>query len=99
MNYVSDAMNWLTQDPVGQKVALGLGVVAAMVALYFVLRSLRWAAARWKPLFGGALVIAGLFYGGMVVFNMGPLAWIGAGAMALIAFCCFALIITQVGGT
>ncbi len=37
---------WLTSDPVGQKVGLGVVVVVALIVLYFVLRSMRWAAAR-----------------------------------------------------
>lgn len=86
---------WFTQDPLGQKVALGGAVVVGLIVLYFVLRSMRWAAARWKTFLGLAAVIALLYYAAVFVFGLGPMGWIIAGMVAFGAFMGIALMLTH----
>ena len=88
---------WFTTDPVGQKVGLGVVVVVALIVLYFVLRSMRWAAARWKSMLGLAVVLALVYYGVVFVFNLGFIGWIVAGMVAFGAFLGIALMMTHTG--
>ena len=88
---------WFTTDPVGQKVGLGIVVVVGLVVLYFVLRSMRWAAARWKSMLGLAVVIALLYYGAVFVFSLSFLGLIIAGMIAFGAFLGIALMMTHTG--
>lgn len=98
MRQLTNIVDWATQDPIGRMVALGVGVVVALLAILVLLRSMKWAAARWKMLFGVAVALAVLFYAGMSILQMGPTAWIITGFVLLGGFFGFALFMTQ-GGT
>lgn len=87
--------DWLTQDPVGRKIALAVIVVVGLVLLFFVVKSVRWLAARWKAIMCAGLVIGGLYFGAMTVFDLGPVAWAAAGMVAFGALVGFALIVSR----
>ena len=91
-------VDWFTQDTVGRGVALGVGVVLALILLFILLKSMKWAAARWKMLFGVAVALGALYYVGMMVIAAGPMWWIVGGFIVLGGFFGIALFMTQ-GGT
>jgi hypothetical protein len=91
----NDWVNWLTEDPTGRIVALCVLTAVALVVLYFVLRSVRWLAARWKPLFGAAVAIALVYVGAMWMLELGPMAWIVAGVIGLGGLFGIALFLTH----
>lgn len=89
------AIDWLTQDPTGKKVALAGIVVLSLILLFFVVKSVRWLAARWKTIMVAAVVIGGCYYGAMTIFDLGPVAWAVAGMVAFGALVGFALIVSR----
>ena len=86
---------YFTQDPVGQKILLGALIVLALVGLFVAVKSMRWAAARWKEIFGFALVLAALFFAATWVLNFGLLGIVVAGVMCLGMLIGFALFMTH----
>ena len=95
---LSGLWQWVTEDPTGRAIGLGVGVVAALILLLILLKTMKWAAARWKMLFGIAVLLGAAFYGAMMVLEMGPVAWVVGGFIVLGGFMGFALFLTQ-GGT
>lgn len=86
--------DYFLKDPVGQKITLGVGLVLALVVVYFVLKAMTWASSKFAGLIAGAVVIAGLYYAATFVFNMGATGWLVAGFVAAGAFVGFALFLT-----
>ena len=58
----NDAFSWLTQDPIGKKVGIGLLIALGIVAIYAAASMLKWAGENIKPLMFCALVIGGVVY-------------------------------------
>ena len=94
---VQELWEWVSTDPVGRAVGLAVATLVGLFVLIQLLRTLRWAAARWKELAGIAILLAALFYGAMVVLQLGPVAWAVSGAVALGMFFGIALFLTQSG--
>jgi hypothetical protein len=84
-------MDWATEDPTGRAFTLGAAVFGALIVLFLILRTLRWAIARWKALFGVAVTIGIGYYACMTLLDAGPVAWAVAGMVAFGAFVGFAL--------
>lgn len=72
---MEDILKWLTKDPTGQKVMYGIVIVVALIALYALCSTLKWAAQNMKMLMGGGLLIGGLVFAG-IYFEFGMEMWI-----------------------
>ena len=78
----NDAFSWLTQDPIGKKVGIGLLIALGIVAIYAAASMLKWAGENIKPLMFCALVIGGVVYLG-ILFNVGWEIWAIFGGICL----------------
>ncbi len=86
----TDWLNWLLHNPAGKRVGLAIAIAAALVALYLLLRTLRWAAARIKPL----MLIAATIGAGIWIaqtLDPSPMTWAVIGITALGALIAWAL--------
>lgn len=88
-------VDWVLKDPAGQKVGLLIAVVVGLVLLIIIFKTMRWAAARANVFIGLSILAAGLYYGSILIFNLGPVGWAVAGIVIFGMFLGAALFLTQ----
>lgn len=88
-------VDWVLKDPAGQKVGLLIAVVAGLAVLIVAVKMMSWAAARANVFIGLAILAAGLYYGSILIFNLGPVGWAVAGLVIFGMFLGAALFLTQ----
>ena len=76
------SLDWFLHDPTGKMVAAGVGVALALVALWFILGTLQWAAGHLKAIMGVAVLVGAGLWGVQYVTRMPLVAWafVAAGA-------------------
>lgn len=87
-------LDWLVNDPTGQMVGAAGVVVVALIALYYSLRAMRWAAGHLKQLMLAAVVI-GLAFWGCSFLQPTLTTWVILGFIGFGAFVGFALYMTR----
>jgi hypothetical protein len=86
---------WLSEDSTGRLVGIGLLAVVGIIALVILYKSTKWAAARSGLFIGLAAAAAVLYFGSIWLFNLGPLGWVVAGAIAFFMLLGAALFMTH----
>lgn len=87
--------DWLSTDDTGRIVGAGVLAVVGLIAVIIVIKSLKWASARSGMFIGIAVALAVLYFGSIMLFNLGPLGWIAAGIIAFGMFIGIALFMTH----
>ena len=84
-------LNWLRNDPTGQKVALAVLVVGGILLLWIGNKVLTWSAGKLAvPILYG-LVLVGAYFAVNYFMNLGTMGWVIAILMACGALVMFAL--------
>ena len=87
---------WITTDPDGQRIGLGLGFSAALFVLLLGGKSLKTLSSRCKRWPAIALLCLAGFYTAVLTLELDPQGWAAAAAVSV---ACFLLLAVTVGKT